>query len=427
MRRKTVCVLSDAGGPPPAALLPERWKNASLTLTGATYGSVPGCDALLLTDTVRPGGLTGAVRALRTSGFSGPIAALSDSHDFFLLRQLMREGVCDFLPLPPSAQDVDGAIKRLLARLPGTDGTPPPGDGETHVAAVLSQTGATLPELGGLGMRVRAARDGGLYCFGGADLEQRLSLALRERPGWFALCCAPAEGCDLARLRRRAALAACDRLLYPDQQLFLPRRAPAEGATALRKALMRALTRRDQAQFDALLRDAPNHLRGCGAGMSDVARLWNALTLALNDQYAGTSLEFMRPEALCARFSRLEMLFEALQQAFRPLFDTGFTGPVNEQFLSLLNYVNRHAEEPLSLSELADRHHLNLSYCSELFRKVTGANFSSYLTRLRMERASLLYQSGLYPPQDIYRLVGYNDAYYFSRCYRKYLSNGAER
>ena len=44
----------------------------------------------------------------------------------------------------------------------------------------------------------------------------------------------------------------------------------------------------------------------------------------------------------------------------------------SEQFAALLRHVNAHINEPLVLGELAQRFFINVSYCGELFKTVTG-------------------------------------------------------
>ena len=61
-----------------------------------------------------------------------------------------------------------------------------------------------------------------------------------------------------------------------------------------------------------------------------------------------------------------------------------------------------------------------MSYCSELFKKVTGLNFSDYLTKVRMEKAASLLSSGNCMVKEVAELTGYSDAFYFSRVFKKY-------
>jgi two-component system response regulator YesN len=87
--------------------------------------------------------------------------------------------------------------------------------------------------------------------------------------------------------------------------------------------------------------------------------------------------------------------------------------------MELLDYVNSHYREELRLSELAERFHLNPSYCSELFRKITHKSYSEYLAERRIEEARrLLDHTSLGLEQAAYQ-VGFKDYYYFSKVFKK--------
>ena len=89
----------------------------------------------------------------------------------------------------------------------------------------------------------------------------------------------------------------------------------------------------------------------------------------------------------------------------------------NEQFAALLRYVNEHINEPLVLQELAQRFFLNVNYCGELFKTVTGETFTHYVRRKRLEQACDLLKHTALPITQIAARVGYADLPYFSRVF----------
>ena len=92
----------------------------------------------------------------------------------------------------------------------------------------------------------------------------------------------------------------------------------------------------------------------------------------------------------------------------------------NAHFKKLLDYVDTHYDEPLQLRSLAERFFMNMSYCSELFKKMTGKNFSEYLTSIRMEAAMQMLQTGEYSIGTVAAKSGYSDYYYFCKVFKKY-------
>lgn len=87
------------------------------------------------------------------------------------------------------------------------------------------------------------------------------------------------------------------------------------------------------------------------------------------------------------------------------------------QFTALLRYVNDHITEQLVLNELAQRFYINVSYCGELFRNVTGENFTQYVRRRRLQLACDLLKRTNLPLSQVASRVGYPDLPYFSRIF----------
>ena len=73
----------------------------------------------------------------------------------------------------------------------------------------------------------------------------------------------------------------------------------------------------------------------------------------------------------------------------------------------------------LSIKDIADYVHLNVSYLSTHFKKVCGMTINSYLTEFRIEKAKEYIRSGKYNADEIGRLVGYEDGNYFYRIFKK--------
>ena len=82
--------------------------------------------------------------------------------------------------------------------------------------------------------------------------------------------------------------------------------------------------------------------------------------------------------------------------------------------------MDEHYNEQLQLRNLAEMFFLNMSYCSELFKKVTGKNFSEYLTIIRMEAAMEMLQIGNETVSQVAEKTGFSDSYYFGKVFKKY-------
>jgi AraC-type DNA-binding domain-containing proteins len=83
-------------------------------------------------------------------------------------------------------------------------------------------------------------------------------------------------------------------------------------------------------------------------------------------------------------------------------------------------YIHNHYMEPLNLRNLSERHGTNPKSFSYFFKKYTGVFPIDYLIQHRMKRAQELLVEGNYTIKQVAESVGYEDALYFSRLYKKH-------
>ncbi|MFC3799071.1 helix-turn-helix domain-containing protein [Cohnella sp. GCM10012308] len=84
------------------------------------------------------------------------------------------------------------------------------------------------------------------------------------------------------------------------------------------------------------------------------------------------------------------------------------------------NYIHSHYMQSLSVAALAERHGLSAKSFSYLFHKHTGVFPIDYLIQHRMKRAQELLTMSDAGIKQIAASVGYEDALYFSRLYKKH-------
>lgn len=97
--------------------------------------------------------------------------------------------------------------------------------------------------------------------------------------------------------------------------------------------------------------------------------------------------------------------------------------PANQQELErlekMLNYLNLHFAEVISLQELADQVHLSREVCCRLFKKMTGKTITGYLEEYRVNKSFPLVQSGQYSMTQIAELAGFSNPSRFASAFRK--------
>ena len=87
----------------------------------------------------------------------------------------------------------------------------------------------------------------------------------------------------------------------------------------------------------------------------------------------------------------------------------------------IVKYVNEHYMEQLTLDVIAKNMYVNYHHASKIFKKITGKSFLNYLNSIRIEKAKELCVTTRKKDYEIAKIVGIEDAYYFSRLFKRYV------
>lgn len=90
-----------------------------------------------------------------------------------------------------------------------------------------------------------------------------------------------------------------------------------------------------------------------------------------------------------------------------------------ERLEKMLNYLNMHFTEVISLQDLADQVHLSREVCCRFFKKMTGKTITGYLEEYRVNKSFSLVQSGQYSMIQITEMVGFSNPSRFASAFRK--------
>jgi AraC-like DNA-binding protein len=89
------------------------------------------------------------------------------------------------------------------------------------------------------------------------------------------------------------------------------------------------------------------------------------------------------------------------------------------RFHEVLGYIEANLTGRCTLSELADVANLHPTYFSTTFTRTMGENPTTYVNRRRIEWAKRLLRDTRAPLQEVASTVGFCDAYYFSRIFKR--------
>ena len=125
--------------------------------------------------------------------------------------------------------------------------------------------------------------------------------------------------------------------------------------------------------------------------------------------------------ALLERAQFLELMVE-VNRVVRGGHRVGAAGG-DSKVVSLLQYLNLHLADPLTIDELAARFYISKYHMMRRFRQETGYSVHGYLTEKRLLLARQLLGQGCTPAEAAAQ-AGYQDYSTFSRAYKKQFGHG---
>lgn len=118
----------------------------------------------------------------------------------------------------------------------------------------------------------------------------------------------------------------------------------------------------------------------------------------------------------------LEFLIQLNRAAGHNKIEFIETSASSEKILSILNYLNEHLTESISIDDLSSRFYLSRYYLMHTFKEQTGYSIGSYLSTKRLLLAKELILSGK-PITDVCYECGFKNYSTFSRAYKSALAN----
>lgn len=86
----------------------------------------------------------------------------------------------------------------------------------------------------------------------------------------------------------------------------------------------------------------------------------------------------------------------------------------------IIDYIEDHYSEKISLDQIAENMYLSSFYISRIFKSETGNTPIRHLINIRLEKARELLENGYQGSiQEVASIVGYDDAYHFSKLFKK--------
>lgn len=120
----------------------------------------------------------------------------------------------------------------------------------------------------------------------------------------------------------------------------------------------------------------------------------------------------------------VQMLLLVIREQCEPMVLSGGYAfeSVNKKYVveQIVNYFEDHYNEKISLDHIAENMYLSPFYISKIFKSETGDTPIRHLINIRLEKAKEMLEAGQGASiQEVAASVGYDDAYHFSKLFKK--------
>jgi len=151
------------------------------------------------------------------------------------------------------------------------------------------------------------------------------------------------------------------------------------------------------------------------------ARVWEYMVKPVNDeQIRSLKKELLKLELLKRPGGNKRYLFE--RELHAPVEARVSPADPSEDIIQrALNYISAHINEKITETQLANLCNMSPYRFSRLFKQHCSCTFQEYLVQQRIEEAVRLLANPDTPISDIAFTVGFNDASYFTRAFKRYV------
>lgn len=215
------------------------------------------------------------------------------------------------------------------------------------------------------------------------------------------------------------------KILEDDRMELLHRQKKLEELDTLQEESIRCLTRQEASDFIESSGEVLSRLRSMYEETSDLRRETYKYLCVTGDILLEEQPKVSREELVSYKDMEKQETPDAIMsyaqkilQKISRYLSANQTGSGHRAVLEVLDYIERHYQEDIGLSELASHAGMSTAYLSVLFKAEVGESFIKYLTELRVKKAKNLLKEG-YKVKDVSDMVGYSNYRYFCDIFKK--------
>lgn len=129
----------------------------------------------------------------------------------------------------------------------------------------------------------------------------------------------------------------------------------------------------------------------------------------------------------CIHVTELQDLSRGMMRKYCLLVRNHSLRGYSQIIRDVLNYIDFHIREPLSLKLIAEQVNISPNYLSSQFKKETGKTLTDYINEKRIHDSLILLATTELPIQEIAARVGIYDENYYARLFKKYQGQTAKQ
>jgi two-component system, response regulator YesN len=256
-----------------------------------------------------------------------------------------------------------------------------------------------------------------------SDLSSKISQLLEDSKVEIGLSKTIPSNGEISKIYKQCKISLFDRFVNEKERIHSFKQHNYPAVKVLINKVIDGIMANKPSENESLFSEIIECYEKNSWGISEAAFLYNELSVYFNSHFPDDEvvqeMEFMDCEQIINKFGKFELMCDYFKETTLEISKETSTPAVNENFQSLLEYVQTHFAEDLHLNDISNKFYLSSVYVCKLFKQITGLTFSKYIMNLRLTQACRLLKETNDTIFAISDQVGYNDYFYFNKIFKK--------
>ncbi len=391
---------------------------------------------LVITD-IRMPGMDGVdlLKQIRTGNFGVETIVVSAYNEFAYAKEAMKTGSINYILKPINPKELNEAVRQAIDKKQNGSPVVDPGREGHQLTGVIAYKTEEIDRISQL-----YAKLDGVDQFSAEKLSQRLFRIyvydhsereiikrLRERgEGVYLLgYCKLEEAEVFDHVWKRALSRAADEMVLVDKRILENRNHPPLKENEIQLYCMAGNTEMVIGTMHELVGDIVESSPFSYHAFKEVIEHFMVILFPLKMSYENYIKEYMdklsKQEQELNYLKLDEIISDADQIISKICREYEKKAGSKKQLTRLVkDLVDKNYMTEITPSRIAQLFYVSPAYLSRTFKQEEHLNLNNYITQVRMEKARLLLENTTERVAEIAKKVGYEDANYFTKVYKRY-------